>query len=382
MLSSSWTTIFLAHLWRRLKLVFVMQQISGLTLAMAAFVGGKNSTQPLGSSTYQSQAKLVNQPQHAQVEPPLANKTSDQSLIFDSGQIWINVSFIKNQLASGNFILVVALASCFVVLYFICLVAHLKGCNFTNRNKRDLKRPFGGQSQSSVISEPFNLRMAPATRTRLELMFRRKGNRHAKVRDNRQAAGCHRPKLTEQDASHGRHNDYSCCGSTGCIGYQEDQLLPSYCTLKMVRALRRASYLYGRKSSYTNCLKVIPESELECLPSDTGTGFRNNPSQSDSNDYVTCDQFDVLVRDAMSQSCSHSFGRPAEDTIATTTTKTLLSRPVDCDSETLNKVSRESILVHGRGSNQIVVHHDGYSRPEENDQREMLSPSRIRQPIC
>lgn len=312
---------------------------------------------------------------------------------------------MRLRLKSNSLLLFTISSSVVILVYTLCLFIYLKSRKHeaagskethkqpvrTTKSQRDTKLPH----QVGNISEPFNLQMAPATRTRLNMMLgmstRRSSRIDAGSRPCKQvgtrSVRPHSKKWPDQRPSSSfKHNheplkrpdrSRQCCSEDTISGGPCDadcglsgktqtphRSHIAYGTINVVRAIQQAATLARsrlRNSRYHSSLNVIPETDsehLQTLPRKnlTNLGGLLNQNCQDQREQtqpvktISPEQFNSLVQNAMSRDCSHNLKK-----IYKQPTATLFSNPHELVS-TGPPVSRSRILRQVKQDNFYKEH--------------------------
>lgn len=313
---------------------------------------------------------------------------------------------MRLRLKSNSLLLFTVSSSMVILVYTLCLFIYLKSRRHRataskethkqsarkTRSQREAKFP----QQVGNISEPFNLQMAPATRTRLNMMLGMSTGRSSRVdpnsRPSKRASTRSARSHSKKWPNHGltssfTHNreplgrpdrGYQCCaedtspGGPCNAGRGKAQTAHkshiAYGTINVVRAIQQAATLARsrlRNSRYHSSLNVIPETDSEhsqSLPRKNMTNLggllnQDRQDQAQSVKTISPERFNSLVQNAMSRDCSHNLKK-----IFKQPTATLFSNPHELVS-TGPPVSRSRILRQVKQEN----FHKKHSRQPNSD---------------
>lgn len=333
-----------------------------------------------------------------------ANKPNDVSLL---GPTYLTeLDSMRIRLKSSSILLFTISSSIIILIYTLCLFIYLKSRrrnakasnesshkrsqSIKKRSARTVEAAFRKEAKSDHvqdISEPFNLQMSPATRTRLNMILGRgstivansvrfnptslQSTRGSHVRDT-----ANQDNLVAFDNNHVQPQREAQFELEGA-GYTESSCRVdhkahkksrtatkshlAHGSVNVVRAIQQAATLARsrlRNSRYHPNLNVIPETDVEHLQSlprsdlnySNGLFIRNNLDQCHQADTISTEQFNSLVQDAMSRDCSHIIKKIYQEP-----TKTLFSKPCGLATK-CPSVSRSRILHQLKQENVYEEH--------------------------
>lgn len=303
---------------------------------------------------------------------------------------------IRLRLKSNSLVFFTFSSSIVILIYTLCLFIYLKSRrhkstspNEAHKHTHSNNLPTKKTSQEEThfeqvannISQPFNLQMPPATRTRLNMMLGMSVGRnsmedaHHKRQKHKRLVRSHPIESFESKlASSSSHNheflerpDQSAhCRLEkdiyGEIGGSQDHRSHrghlAYGTINVVRAIQQAATLARsriRNSRYHPNLNVIPETDVEhhqslpqknYLSSFLGQNNQHQYHQPLSADTISPEQFNSLVQNAMNRDCSHNMRKVCNQIDSTLFSKPdglVTTGPPVSRSRILRKVKQENL---------------------------------------
>lgn len=285
---------------------------------------------------------------------------------------------LRARLVGGNILLLAISLSFVVFTYALCLLIYYK------RRYKSLKKVQSGnilgliqrkslkEKKLSNISEPFNLQMSPATRTRLNIMLKMIPPKEKRITSKsvRTAKTILRQNEKGKISSIEVENIYNYSNLDQLDdgnSHLYERVKPrdpknelyNQRSNKAARISRSSNEAAGRKGRnrkvrYHPNLVSIPESEQERHTQKDDVSSRDNVNLLNrilnlesggglKDEIISEDQFNALVKNAMSQTCSHLVQRMHDNM-----SQTLFSKPIGDGNLDENPVSRSRILKQSK----------------------------------
>lgn len=325
-------------------------------------------------------------------------KFNDTSLLATS--YLSELDSMRNKLKSNSLLFFTFSSSVVILIYTLCLFIYLRSRRHkstssieTQKDPQNNNQPGRAISQTEAqpenlanISQPFNLQMPPATRTRLNMMLGIRSDRNS--RDN---AHSRRPKRVRLAKSQPKESsDFELTYSSinnhelleqpdrGTYCRYDKNIYGEFCgsdsrshrshlaygTINVVRAIQQAATLAKsrlRNSRYHPNLNVIPELDVEdhqsipernYLSSFLGQNNQHQYHQPLESEAISPGHFNSLVQNAMTRDCSHNMKK-----VYNQTATTLFSKP-DGLATSEPPVSRSRILSKVKQGNVYEEHNE------------------------